>query len=60
MFYDVWLFRMQRWAAPTPERPLYGASSAPGAERSKQIIRAGAERGLSEMELERSRSGIFF
>ena len=33
----------QRWAAPTPERPLHGASSASGAERVTQMAGAGAE-----------------
>ena len=30
----TFIHTFQRWAAPTPERPLLGASSAPGAERS--------------------------
>jgi hypothetical protein len=57
---SIYMNYNQRWAAPTPERPLHGASSAPGAERSMQIIGAGAERVLGEMELERSRSEVFF
>jgi len=53
----------QRWAAPTPERPLHGASSAPwsGAERAIHGNGgAGAESERYFFYSERSRSELFF
>jgi hypothetical protein len=47
MFLSVPMTFLQRWAAPTPERPLHGASSAHGAELS------GATKGYNQSWSER-------